>query len=713
MRPPSPTFVTTMINLREDQAMASILSELPKKPSLLDSVTHIVCSPWVCGIKGDDDSSVRIMRVKDSTTNSNLIDGGSNVCITGDLNFLLNVVDIAPIDILVALSSSSSSLNNKISKRGLLPLTLLDGTIYYQTCFYCAHMAETIISPAAVLASSDVFYFWSQEGCKDPQVPGRVKFTSRDGLLSMQFDLVQRDGLYYCDTNAFTVDRDPVRPHCQRSVTHVRDKPPKFVPTSKARQVESKMWLLQFGSPGEHQLDVLPLNVIGMPKSFEYHPFCLINFKEQAYIRKQAAGRTAERIPTCGAEFFMDFAFMRASTEDYKRPNKATDWVVMSYDGYSSHLVIVDSVSCRVWALLTKSKDPPINILRAFLKKFGVGSGVIRTDQGGELARSDTFCDMVLVEFGYVVKPTGADSPSQNGGTESYNHTLAVKIRTLLYGPSLPARFWSAALLHAVYLHNCLVHSATERIPYEGWYGRKPDVTHLKMFGSRVCVKRTGSRRCMLDRHDFTGIFLGYTATNQNIIYLNLDSGIVKSCHHAVFNEAWYLQQTCPPAAQLLYDLGLEANSECTSHDGPLPPTPAGSITPVTVPWPPLVPKCTGNAQSWVAPLTSLFAPLPLRITDAPNMIAARAARLSHTDGPRSKKHIVADIVAEYLIGASDMAMIYVSLDPYGSVFEEELDLRKFDITTHRSAGLCFFEKNGRLLLASMAPSTPGARVPR
>ncbi len=183
MRPPSPTFVTTMINLHEDQAMASILSELPEEPSLLDSVRHIVCSPRVCGIKGDDDSSVRIMRVKDFTTNGNLINEGSNVCITGDLNFLLDMVDIAPIDILVALSGSCSSLNDKISKCGLLPLTLLDGTIYYQTCFYCANMVKTIISPVAVLTSSDVFYYWSQEGCKDPQVPGRIKFTSRDGLL--------------------------------------------------------------------------------------------------------------------------------------------------------------------------------------------------------------------------------------------------------------------------------------------------------------------------------------------------------------------------------------------------------------------------------------------------------------------------------------------------------------------------------------------------
>ena len=44
---------------------------------------------------------------------------------------------------------------------------------------------------------------------------------------------------------------------------------------------------------------------------------------------------------------------------------------------------------------------------------------------------------------------------------------------------------------------------------------------------------------------------------DQNIIYLDLDSGVVKSSHHAQFDEAWYLQPTCPPSAQLLYDLGV------------------------------------------------------------------------------------------------------------------------------------------------------------
>jgi hypothetical protein len=100
--------------------------------------------------------------------------------------------------------------------------------------------------------------------------------------------------------------------------------------------------MLHFGSPSKHQLEFLPQNVLGTPAVFEYHPFHFIDFKEQAYICKQAAQRTAKCMSTCGAEFYMDFGFMQSSTDDYKQPNKATDCVVNSYDGFSSHLGIVD-----------------------------------------------------------------------------------------------------------------------------------------------------------------------------------------------------------------------------------------------------------------------------------------------------------------------------------------------------------------------------------
>ncbi len=271
------------------------------------------------------------------------------MCVIGNLQLLIDLVDIPLMAISVALDGPSSSFDDTITKQGFLPLTLSDGMTYHQPCYYCANMVETIISPVVVLASSDQLYFWTQVGCKNPTTPGSLQFTSRDGRFLLTFDLEYHEGPYYCTSDVYTLDTDMMRGRSHRTVAPnvpgVHRTPPKFLPTSKARQVKSEVWMLRFGSPSKHQLNILPQHVVGMPSVFEYHPFRYIDFKEQAYICKQAAQHKAECIPTCGAEFYMDFGFMWSSTEDYKCPNKSTDQVVTSYDGYSSHLIIVDGAS--------------------------------------------------------------------------------------------------------------------------------------------------------------------------------------------------------------------------------------------------------------------------------------------------------------------------------------------------------------------------------
>jgi hypothetical protein len=254
------------------------------------------------------------------------------------------------------------------------------------------------------------------------------------------------------------------------------------------------------------------------------------------------------------------------------------------------------------------------------------------------------------------------------------------------------------------------VHSATGKTPFKGWFGWKPNVAYLKTFGSRVCVKCTGSQRCKLDLHDFTGIFLGYTATDQNITYLDTTTGIVKTCHHAVFDKAWYLQPMRPPAAQLLYDLGLKNDKTFISLNRPLLPTPKGTIELITVAWPPLLPGPL-KLKQWSPTLASLFAPLPLQMTAKSNPVAAKAARTKVPCANLSNKALTSATMTKYLIGHHDMEMIYLSLDPYGRIFEEQLDLHKCDLDTHRTAGLCFIVKNGRLILTSMDKSTPGTCI--
>jgi hypothetical protein len=193
-----------------------------------------------------------------------------------------------------------------------------------------------------------------------------------------------------------------------------------------------------------------------------------------------------------------------------------------------------------------------------FLTLHGSTQGdIIWTDLGEELAWSATFQLEVFRHHQYVVEPTGADSPSQNAGAERWNQTLAITTLLLLYGSGLPARYWSVAFVHAMCIHNHRVHSITKIMPYEAWFGHRPDLQHMKVFSSCVCVRQSGNCGAKLYHYHFDGIFIGFTATDQNIRYIDVNSGVVKHSHHAVFDEAWYFQPSHPPATQLLYELGL------------------------------------------------------------------------------------------------------------------------------------------------------------
>jgi hypothetical protein len=63
-------------------------------------------------------------------------------------------------------------------------------------------------------------------------------------------------------------------------------------------------------------------------------------------------------------------------------------------------------------------------------------------------------------------------------------------------------------------------------------------------------------------------------------------------------------------------------------------------------------------------------------------------------------------------VGARDMAMIYMSPDPYFEAFKQPIGFRKFDRGKHPTMGLSLYESSGRLYLATMSPSTPAAKIP-
>jgi hypothetical protein len=241
--------------------------------------------------------------------------------------------------------------------------------------------------------------------------------------------------------------------------------------------------------------------------------------------------------------------------------------------------------------------------------------------------------------------------------------------------------------------------------PFEAWHGVKLDLSRLRVFGSRVCVKRTGKRQSKLDRHDFTVIFIGYTATDENIRYVDVNCRIIKTTHHAIFDEAWYHQPRRPPFAQMLYDVGLEY----VPDNIPAPPVgpPPKAIYPISIKPPPL-------------PKEACFTPLPLRITSPIDVyLHAAAARTRvindhldlHLSPPTAKHSLDHEMLVKHDITQNDMMMIYLSPHPFRNSFEEEIRLRFFDLNKFPTAGLVCREHNGRLYLQDILPSTSAAKI--
>ena len=73
----------------------------------------------------------------------------------------------------------------------------------------------------------------------------------------------------------------------------------------------------------------------------------------------------------------------------------------------------------------------------------------------------------------------------------------------------------------------------------------RPSAKYLKVFGCPVVIKNPGRRPTKLDMNTSAGRFLGYTATDRNVCYLNSVTRHLKIATHCAFDE---VGMTLPPA---------------------------------------------------------------------------------------------------------------------------------------------------------------------
>ena len=413
--------------------------------------------------------------------------------------------------------------------------------------YYSPDSSGTIVSPTDAVLKNQQYSSWTHfSDVRKGQ--DYIKFSSPSGLINDIVPLEMLNNLWYISYNL---------------PKHQPDSTP--IICSMQRDLEFKLWHHRLVHPGNNTITIAPKTCDGLPSSLKAPDFhkCEACIKGKMHSHKKGYKPTMSSDIRPGTFFEMDFGFIRGPSSDGKRGHLRS-----CRNGYNSYLLIVDVATRYMWSFPTSSKDVPCQLIEKFLDKYGnkdpTADRIVRTDLGGELAKSLSF-KKAISSKNFRLQTTAPESSFQNGIVEQAHRTLADMMRTMLVSAGLDANFWSDALLHATYVKNRLPHATLGITPFEAWTSSRPDLAHLRVFGSSIYVRTPGVDDGKLDTSRMhKGIFLGFTPSKRNVKYFDLETKQSKTSRHFVIDEAHFgTTSTIPPYAK---DLLEYRKNERTKH---------------------------------------------------------------------------------------------------------------------------------------------------
>jgi hypothetical protein len=128
--------------------------------------------------------------------------------------------------------------------------------------------------------------------------------------------------------------------------------------------------------------------------------------------------------------------------------------------------------------------------------------------------------------------------------------------QALLKQSGMPAVFWGEAVVSAIYILNRSPTKGLDgRTSYEAWHGRKPAVSHLRVFGYLTFAKELG-HISKLDDRSTPGVFIGYVEGLKAYRILDPKTQRVHMVRDIVFNEGrgWAWDKALDNGSAPMYD---------------------------------------------------------------------------------------------------------------------------------------------------------------
>ena len=88
--------------------------------------------------------------------------------------------------------------------------------------------------------------------------------------------------------------------------------------------------------------------------------------------------------------------------------------------------------------------------------------------------------------------------------------------------------------------------------PYEKMTKTKPNLSHVRVFGTMVIVKDNNNQIGKLSDNCSIGIFLRFTGTDRNIVFYDTTTHQARQDRYVDFDESYFHESRAPPYAQKL-----------------------------------------------------------------------------------------------------------------------------------------------------------------
>ena len=154
-------------------------------------------------------------------------------------------------------------------------------------------------------------------------------------------------------------------------------------------------------------------------------------------------------------------------------------------------------------------------------------------------------------------------TPEQNGVSERMNRTLMESARTMMARAGLPDSCWAEAVAAAAYVRNRTPTRAFKEptTPYERWYGRLPNVAHLRVFGCTAYAHVPDAGRQKLDDKAEKFRFVGYCKVSKGYRLLNEKNKKVVVQRDVSFDETNFGSKTSEESTEIEVNAGVDASS--------------------------------------------------------------------------------------------------------------------------------------------------------